>query len=129
MERTIELEIPLLLPGVENDQDECLNRLETALTNRKGIVRAHLEREKTPVDLCLHFDPNQLSLPEVKSIAEQAGAQIVNRFHHDSIAIEGMDCSDCAVVLEHGVRRMDGVFFVNVNYAAEKCGWSMTIKR
>ncbi len=120
MENTIKLEIPILLPGVDNDQDACLTRLETCLQNHKGILRAHLEREKCPVDLCLHYDPNQLSLSEVKRIAERAGAQIVNRFHHDSIAIEGMDCSDCVIVLEHSLSRMDGILSVNVNYAAEK---------
>ncbi len=120
MENTIELDIPLLLPGIENEKDECLNRLETSFQNHKGILRAHLEREKSPVDLCLHYDPNLLSLSEVKRIAQQAGAKIINRFHHDSIAIENMDCSDCSLVIEHSVGRMDGVLSVNVNYPTEK---------
>ena len=87
MEKTIELEIPLLLPGIEDEKDECLTRLESSLQNRKGILRAHLERDKSLVDLCLHYDPNLLSLPEVKRIAERAGAQITNRFHHATILI------------------------------------------
>lgn len=120
MEKTIELEIPLLLPGVGDEKDECLNRLETSLQNRKGILRAHLEREKSPIDLCLHYDPNLLSLPDVKRIAERTGAQIINRFHHDTIAIEGMDCSDCVTVIEHSIGRMEGILSVNVNYPAEK---------
>ena len=120
MEKTIELEIPILLPGINDDQDQCLTRLETTLSNHKGIVRAHLEREKTPVGLCLHYDPNSLNLSEVKRMAMKAGAQIVNRFHHDSIPVEGMDCSDCAIVLEHSIGRMEGVLSVNVNYATEK---------
>src|SRR3990170_512065 len=120
MEQTIDLEIPLLLPGIENEKDECLVRLETSLQNYKGILRAHLERDKSPVDLCLHYDPNQLTLSDVKRLAERAGAQIINRFHHESIAVEGMDCSDCVTVIEHSVGRMDGVLSVNVNYPAEK---------
>ena len=120
MEQTIDLEIPLLLPGIENEKDECLVRLETSLQNQKGIQRAHLERDKSPVDLCLHYDPNLLTLSNVKRLAERAGAQIINRFHHESIAIEGMDCSDCVTVIEHSVGRMEGVLTVNVNYPAEK---------
>ena len=120
MEKTIELEIPILLPGVENEKDECLLRLESALQNHKGILRSHLELEKSPVDLCLHYDPNLLTLSEVKQIAERAGAQIINRFHHDSIPVEGMDCSDCVVVLEHSLSRIDGVLSVKANYATEK---------
>lgn len=120
MEKTIELEIPLLLPSIEDEKDECLARLETSLQNRKGILRAHLERDKSPVDLCLHYDPNLLSLPEVKRIAERAGAQIANRFHHATIPIEGMDCSDCSMAIEHSVGRMEGVLSASVNYAAGK---------
>ncbi len=120
MEKTIELEIPLLLPDVKDEQDECLNRLEQSFQNQKGILRAQIERDKSPVDLCLHYDPNLLTLSDVKRLAERAGAQIVNRFHHDSISIENMDCSDCARVIEHSLGRMDGVLSVNVNYPAEK---------
>jgi len=119
MEKTIELDIPLLLPGVEDEKDECLGRLEGAFQNQKGIVRAHLEREKTPVDLCLHYDPNLLTLEQVRRMAERAGAGIANRYHHASIRIEGMDCSDCSLVVEHSVGRMEGVLNVNVNYPAE----------
>jgi Cd2+/Zn2+-exporting ATPase len=119
MEKTIELEIPLLLPGVENERDKCLIRLESSLQNYKGILRAHVERDKSPIDLCLHYDPNLLTLSDVKRLAERAGAQIINRFHHESIPIENMDCSDCSLVIEHSVGRMDGVLSVNVNYPAE----------
>jgi Cd2+/Zn2+-exporting ATPase len=119
-EKIIELDIPLLLPGVEDEQDKCLSRLEASLQNQKGIQRSHLEREKSPVDLCLHYDPNILSLADVKRLAKRAGADIVNRYHHEIINIEGMDCSDCARVIEHSVGRLDGVVNVAVNYAAQK---------
>lgn len=119
MEKTIELEIPLLLPDVKDEQDECLNRLEGSLQNQKGILRAHLERDKSPVDLCLHYDPNLLSLEQVKRLAQRAGAGIANRYHHLSTPIEGMDCSDCVTVIEHSIGRMEGVLAVNVNYAAQ----------
>lgn len=119
-EKTIELEIPVLLPGVETEDDACLARLETALQNQKGLNRAHLERDKQPVALCLHYDPNVTSLADVKRLAERAGAGIVNRYHHELLTVEGMDCSDCVRVIEHGVGRVDGVLAVNVNYPLEK---------
>jgi Cd2+/Zn2+-exporting ATPase len=118
MEKTVELEIPLLLPEVDDEKDECLSRLESALQNQKGILRAHLEREKSPVNLCLHYDPNLLNLDQVRRLAERAGTGITNRYHHFSTPIEGMDCSDCITVIEHGLARMEGVLAVNVNYAA-----------
>src|SRR5512139_3456005 len=119
-EKTIDLDIPLLLPGVTDERDACLDRLEAALQNQKGLQRAHVERDKTPIDLCLHYDPDLLSLADVKRLAERAGAQIANRYHHALIPIENMDCSDCVVVIEHSVGRIDGVLSVNVNYAAQK---------
>ena len=119
-EKTIELDIPLLLPGVEVEEDACLARLERAMQNQKGLTRAHLERDKKPVALCLHYDPNVLSLADVKRLAERAGAQIANRYHHNVVTVEGMDCSDCARVIEHSLGRMEGVLTVNVNYAAQK---------
>ena len=119
-EKTVELEIPLLLPGVESEDDACLDRLELALQNRKGLQRAHLERTKRPATLCLHYDPETLSLADVKRMAERAGAQIINRYHHELLSVEGMDCSDCVKVIEHGIGRMEGVLAVNVNYATQK---------
>ncbi|MFN8402087.1 MAG: heavy metal-associated domain-containing protein [Anaerolineales bacterium] len=104
-------------------------RLEAAFQGKKGIIRAHVERDKSPIDLCLHYDPNLLTLSDVKRLAELAGAQIVNRYHHESIPIENMDCSDCSLVIEHSVGRMEGVLSVNVNYPTEKCGSNTTITR
>lgn len=119
-EKTLELEIPLLLPGMEDEGDACLARLELALQSHKGLQRVHLERDRRPVILCLHYDPNVITVENVQRIAGRAGAQIMNRYHHELITVEGMDCSDCATVIEHGVGRMEGVLAVNANYAAQK---------
>lgn len=120
LEKTHELEIPLLLPGIENEDDACLSRLETALQSHKGLQRAHVERSKRPVVLCLHYNPNVISVDDVRRTAERAGVQILNRYHHDLLTIEGMDCSDCVTVIEHSVRRLEGVLSANVNYATQK---------
>lgn len=119
-ETTIQLDIPLLLPGVDDHDDACLKRLETALQNQKGLSRAHLERGGQTTTLCLHYDPDTVSLADVRRLAERAGSGIVQRFHHDLVAIEGMDCSDCARVVEHGVGRLAGVLTVKVNYPLGK---------
>ena len=120
MENTVELEIRSLLPGVDTDEDACIQRLEKALQNQRSMQRAHLESTDHGVKLCLHYDPEAISLAEVKRLAEHAGVAIVNRYHHAFIPIEGMDCSDCAMVLEHSLARMDGVQTARVNYVAKK---------
>jgi len=119
-EQTLELQVPLLLPGVDGADDACLRRLETALENQAGLSRAHVEREKQPPALCVHYDPAAVSVSDVQRLAERAGAKIVDRYHHDRLTVEGMDCSDCVKVIEHGVSRLEGVLAVNVNYASQE---------
>lgn len=119
-EKTIELEIPLLIPGVTNHDDSCLARLESALENQRGILRAHVEVEKDPQMLCLHFNPSQTSIEDVERIAGRAGAKIANRYRHEVISVEDMDCSDCVTVLEHSLSRIEGILDVNASYTAQK---------
>ncbi len=118
-EKTLELEIPVLLPGIQDEDDRCLDRLESALGSRKGIRRAHLQRDQNPVQLCLHYDPGMISVDDVRRLAERTGAGIVNRFHHEQIPISGMDCSDCALVVEHSLGRVDGVLNASVSYVGQ----------
>jgi Cd2+/Zn2+-exporting ATPase len=114
-EKTIELEIPLLIPGLTNHHDLCLERLESALENQRGILRAHIEQDKDPQVLCLHFNPSITSMEDVQRIAGRTGAKIANRYRHEVIPVESMDCSDCVTVLEHSLMRVDGVLDVNEN--------------
>lgn len=119
-EKTIKINIPLLIPGLTNTKDECLKHLENSLSNRRGISRAHIDSDASPPVLCLHYDPDYVSLQDVRRVAERAGTRIANRFHHDTIPVEGVDCSDCVLVLEHSLSRMEGVLDVKVSYAAQK---------
>lgn len=120
MERTLELDIPILLPTVQDVQDQCVARLQDLMAGKRGILNAHLHLDRTPIQLCVHYDPDLVTIESVQSMARRAGAQIVQRYHHALLNVEGMDCSDCAQVIEHSVGRMDGVLNVNVNYPAQK---------
>jgi len=119
-EITLELEIPILIPGLSNRQDDCLERLEIALMNQRGILRAHVDYEKDPLVLCLHYNPDLTSIEDVRRVATRAGASIANRYHHEVIPVEGMDCSDCVTVLEHSLNRIEGVLDVKASYTAQK---------
>ncbi len=119
MEKTIEIEIQSLLPGVESDQDACITRLEAALQKQHRMQRAHLENCENGLKLCLHYDPATISVSEVTRLAERAGVAIVSRYRHELILIDGMDCSDCSMVIEHSLARMEGVVAARVNYTTE----------
>lgn len=124
-EETLKLEIPLLLPGLADPQDPRINRLESALRNRRGIQRVHIAPAENDADsesrlLCLHFDPSQISIADVRRIARRVGAQTANRYRQLAIPVEGIDCSDCVLVLEHGLRRLEGVLDARASYAGQR---------
>jgi Cd2+/Zn2+-exporting ATPase len=120
MEKTIQLDLPVLLSGGGEQCAVCQARLESALQNQKGLGRAHLERQRQPPVLCLHYEAGQLSPAQVQRLAENAGAQIAARYRHLRLPVEGMDCSDCARVIEHSLGRIEGVLAVEVSYAAQE---------
>ena len=119
-ENTLELEIPLLIPGLSGHEDNCLEKLESALKDQRGILRAHIEYQKDPLVLCLHYNPDLASIEDVRRIATRTGTSISNRYHHEVIPVDGMDCSDCVTVLEHSLKRIDGVLDVKASYTAQK---------
>lgn len=119
-EHTLHLELPLLLPDVDDGADHCVARLQESLMPIAGIRNAHVERHDGTAILCLHYDPNLLSLDRVQRLARQAGAAITERFRHSTFHVIGMDCADCAASLEHILQRAPGMLNLSVNYAAEK---------
>jgi Cd2+/Zn2+-exporting ATPase len=106
MIQKLQLEIPLLLPHIPDEQDGCVTRLQDTLLTRRGVSRAHVTRENDIAHLCLHYDPGLVSLAEVRRTAERAGAELTNRYRHESLPIDGMDCADCALTIEHSLGRL-----------------------
>ena len=119
-EKTLHLDIPLLLPEVEDEKDQCVDRLLERVRMHRGVEKAHIDRKDGQVYICLHYDPNLVSLSQITRWAKEAGAEVSNRYHHESLRITDMDCGDCAASIEHILERRDGITNVSVNYAAEK---------
>jgi len=119
-EQTLGLDLSTLLPGIDLQNDDCVNRLKTALQNVEGIHRAHQSDYDSTKEICLHFDPSVLSLHDVQSFAEEESAKLTKRFGHAVIPIEGMDCSDCAFVLKHTLEHMNGVMKLDVSFAEQQ---------
>lgn len=117
-EKTVELSLPVLVPQVGEACDRCLERLESALQHYKGILRAHVEVDKTPPQLCIHYDPNLVSLSAVERIAEQAGSAFSERYRHEQIPFAHMDVADAATTLTEQLTKLPGMLHAQVNYAA-----------
>lgn len=119
MAEKLELDLSLVLPDVPDERDACIGRL-TELLQAEGLEKIHLVHEDGSARLCLHYDPQQFSVGRVRELAQASGARIGNRFHHESLRIDGMDCPTCATVIEHALQRTDGVLEASVSYAAER---------
>ena len=118
MEKTVELEMSLIASDIDIAEEECLCGLEAALQNHRGIVRAHIEHDKRPVRLCLHYDPNLVSLAAVQRIAHEAGGDFSNRYRHETIPFTGMGAADAATSLNQVLEELPGMLHASVNYAA-----------
>lgn len=78
-----QIEIELLLPGVHS-HDQCIQRLQGLIEAKHGIGKAHIQEldGNESGSICIHFDPNLVSVGEVKQLASQAGLQLSDRYGH-----------------------------------------------
>lgn len=78
------IELSLLLPSGADTPDACVERLWDLLKGKDGIESIHLveHTDQGHEEICIHYDPNRLTIHEVRDLAERAGAEIDNRFGH-----------------------------------------------
>ena len=117
-EKTVEISLPLLLPEIQDACDHCIDRLNTRLQAQRGIFQTHLHLDHDPVDFCIHYDPNLISLAAVRRIAEEAGSELRNGYHHEQIPFTGLDSADSATMISKELESMQGMLHASVNYAA-----------
>lgn len=115
--KTTQLELNILLPDINLD-DDCVKILVERLAHRRGIEKANVVQEDNEAQLCLHFDPNLISLGEVKRVAQDSGATITERYRHEQIPFRGLRTADAADNLSDTLSKTEGVLHANVNYAA-----------
>ena len=119
-ERSIRIDIPIVLPRVPDEHDQCVSRLQDHLRSKRGFRDAHIENAHERSTLCLHYDADELTLSQVTRIVERAGAEVTKRYEHEVLWVVGMDSPDNAQDLERVLGRMDGMVAVRVNYASER---------
>jgi Cd2+/Zn2+-exporting ATPase len=107
------LHIPLLLP-MHADCPDCAARLRELLLAREGVEVVHFDLARG--DLVVHYDPQALTAEEVERAARLAGKEVAQRYRHADLPVEGMDCADCALKLEQGVGRLQGVLWTAVHF-------------
>ncbi len=112
---TKEINIPVVLPtGAECVQ--CIERLRAALLAVDGVQSVEVDAARSVLGIT--FDPDELSTERLEQAAASIGVALEERFRHENLPLEGMDCPDCARTLERAVARLPGVVGVSVNFPA-----------
>lgn len=79
----VRLELPLILPEIDDPNDPCVGRLIGLLNGRPGVERVHMKTPETGAPLlCLHYDPAVISVARLRELVNAAGAQVTRQFGH-----------------------------------------------
>jgi len=77
------LRLALSLPEGQAECESCIARLRDLLESKEGVERAHLVEADSSVNgLCVHFDPDVVSPGRVRTLVQQAGAELAGRYGH-----------------------------------------------
>lgn len=112
------LDIPVIWPEAFAECDRCLDRLKASLEALEGMQSVSIDPNAPAVSVV--YDPQVLTFEHIREFAEACGVRLAERFRHETLPLEGLDCPDCAMKLESVIRRIPGVAWASVNYAASE---------
>jgi Cd2+/Zn2+-exporting ATPase len=115
--KKLQIKIPLLLPEVPDEKDQCVQKLIQQLENKEGLEKVHVadETDNGVPQLCFHYDPELISIDRIQSLAEQAGAEITQKFGHKLIEVEGIRHTRHARHIERDIRDIAGILEASVS--------------
>ncbi|MBD2701249.1 heavy metal translocating P-type ATPase [Spirosoma sp. BT702] len=117
----LQIDLPVLLPDLPDEKDQCVHRLIDLLEERAGIDKVHIRDEdgRTTSDhsaqLCIHYDPQVISLNRVQTLARQAGADISHRYGHYVGYLNGIRHARHARVVAEQIRDWQGILEASVS--------------
>src|SRR4029078_4807668 len=88
----IKIDLDIVLPDIPDEKDDCVQRIIAATEKRKGIEKVHVvpKTATSKAKLCFHYDPDEISIDEVQDLAEEAGAEITERYGHLLLEVKGV---------------------------------------
>ncbi|HUG13806.1 MAG TPA: heavy metal translocating P-type ATPase [Thermomicrobiales bacterium] len=113
-----ELVLPVGMNGDPAGCDDCAERVAASLRQLPGVAAVQVESE--PSRLRFTYETTRVTSRDIDELVERELAGLERRYVHQVLAIEGMDCADCALTLERGVGRLAGVERASVNFGAAR---------
>jgi Zn2+/Cd2+-exporting ATPase len=88
----VQLELSLLLPDVAEEGDTCVQRLREQIEAKTGVDATHLVERPAggPPRLCVHVDPAQYTVQELRRFAYRAGTELQAKYGHIVVDIASM---------------------------------------
>lgn len=112
----IRLELPLVLPDIDDLEDHCVDILILALTGRAGLERVHLKQSESgePI-LCLHYDPAQVTVTRLRELVHSVGAELTAKYGHYVARTSTPLHARSARLLSNRLRSIQGVLEAEVS--------------
>ena len=88
----VQLDLPIVLPNFPDAEDACVDRLTRSLRAQEGVSKAHVVAATNgePDRLCIHYDPDAISLPRIRQRARSLGTELTDQYGHLSWAVRGI---------------------------------------
>jgi Cd2+/Zn2+-exporting ATPase len=117
--KKLQIKIPLLLPTVPDEKDQCVNQLIKKLEGIEGLKEVHVSNvtDNGIPQLCFHYNPELISIDRIQTLAEQTGAEITQKFGHKLIEVEGIRHTRHALHIERDLQKIDGIVEASVSAA------------
>ncbi|MDV6031456.1 MAG: heavy metal translocating P-type ATPase [Phycisphaera sp. RhM] len=104
-----------ILPDVHDADDRCMDRFIDLVSAKRGVDKVHVVENETeasvdtePASFCIHFDPEVISVSEVREFAHQVGAELDQRYGHWNKRVNPMHARRASAI-ESRLARIDGV--------------------
>lgn len=120
MSSKLRLDLALVLPEVPDERDACVQRLGVLLMNRVGIVSSHAySKEGEKPQLCVHYDPDLITLAQAERLVRATGAEMTGQFGHSILPIRVVDAEDASSRIENELKQVDGIVAASVSLPAQ----------
>ena len=71
--KKLQIKIPLLLPEVPDEKDQCVQKLIQQLENKEGLEKVHVadETDNGVPQLCFHYNPELITIDQIQKLAKK----------------------------------------------------------
>lgn len=117
--KKLTINLPIILPDIPDAGDRCVSRLIDTLKGKEGVEEAHIKENGQAPELCIHFDPDIITLNALKKLALQTGTKLNDSYGHLLLETEGIRHPRHARSISQQLNAQPGV----VDAYASASGW------